>query len=258
MNLNKKHYAPLYFANPEHRITVCLIGCGGTGSHVLTNLARINYALEQLGHPGLLVWAIDPDTVSESNVGRQHFSNSDIGRYKSDVLIERINRFFNLNWISTPILFKSFDANITISCVDTISSRELVFNNFCKQDGFLISKTNYKPFDKPYYWLDFGNGNTFGQFILGSHRINQNGLKNTNGLLPTFFDYHSANQIKEDKNEPSCSMREALLKQDLFINSLLAQLGCNLLWKLLHDKVIDYHGGYLNIGTNNLKPIKIP
>ena len=62
------------------QVSVALVGCGGVGSQVLTGLARLHKALVSLGHPGgLHVTAFDPDTVSESNVGRQLFSPADVG-----------------------------------------------------------------------------------------------------------------------------------------------------------------------------------
>jgi hypothetical protein len=43
----------------------------------------------------------------------------------------------------------------------------------------------------------------------------------------------------------------------LFINSTLAQLGCNLLWKLLRECVLEYHGMFLNMDTLKTNPVKI-
>lgn len=61
----------------------------------------------------------------------------------------------------------------------------------------------------------------------------------------------------EEISAPSCSTREALLKQDLFINLILVSLGMNLLWKLFNDYKIDYHGGFINLQTMSMKPIKL-
>src|SRR5689334_2966599 len=76
------HYTEQYIINPPHPITINVIGCGGTGSQVLNSLARMNSALKALGHTGLYVRAVDPDKVTEANMGRQLFSMADVGTYK--------------------------------------------------------------------------------------------------------------------------------------------------------------------------------
>lgn len=45
----KVHFTDNYIINPQHPVTVHLIGAGGTGSQVLNALARIDYALYKLG-----------------------------------------------------------------------------------------------------------------------------------------------------------------------------------------------------------------
>ena len=54
-----------------------------TGSQVITNLARMSMALQALGHPGLHVTVFDPDTVSQANIGRQLFSETELGLNKA-------------------------------------------------------------------------------------------------------------------------------------------------------------------------------
>ena len=44
---------------------------------------------------------------------------------------------------------------------------------------------------------------------------------------------------------PNCSLARALSEQDLFVNSILAQLGCNILWKM--SSVDEHHGLLLNL-----------
>jgi hypothetical protein len=63
--------------------------------------------------------------------------------------------------------------------------------------------------------------------------------------------------VKEKDSGPSCSLAEALEKQDLFINSTLAQLGCNILWKMFRNGMIEYHGLYLNLSTMKVNPIGV-
>ena len=94
----KTHFTHNYITNPRHRVTVNLIGAGGTGSQVVGALARMDYALYKLGHPGLSVTIIDDDIVTEANIGRQLFSASDIGLSKANVLATRINSFYGTVW----------------------------------------------------------------------------------------------------------------------------------------------------------------
>lgn len=49
--MKKIHYTDRYLLNPHHPVTVFIIGAGGTGSQVTTNLARMSIALQALGHP---------------------------------------------------------------------------------------------------------------------------------------------------------------------------------------------------------------
>ena len=116
-----------------------------------------------------------------------------------------------------------------------------------------------QPYEDFFYWLDFGNTRTTGQVILGSVDFGQPASEQfkTVGRLPfvtELFDYAA---IDEQLSGPSCSLAQALQKQDLFINSTLAQLGCGLLWKLLRECMIEYHGIFLNLDTMKTNPLKI-
>lgn len=71
--MKRVHYIDNYLLNPQHPVTVNLIGAGGTGSQVLTCLARLDVTLRALGHPGLFVTLYDPDIVTDANIGRQLF-----------------------------------------------------------------------------------------------------------------------------------------------------------------------------------------
>ena len=58
-------------------------------------------------------------------------------------------------------------------------------------------------------------------------------------------------------NTPSCSLAEALAKQDLFINSSLANLGASLLWQLFREGMIFNRGFFLNLKEFRTLPLKI-
>ena len=115
-----KHITPTQFY--IHPVHVDLIGCGGTGSLVLSGLVRLHLAMKSLGHPyGLEVTAWDPDRVSQSNIGRQLYVESEVGLFKSDCLINRCNMHFGLAWKAEARKFYTkayYPAHsIIISCV---------------------------------------------------------------------------------------------------------------------------------------------
>lgn len=64
-------------------------------------------------------------------------------------------------------------------------------------------------------------------------------------------------QAQNDNNEPSCSLAQALEKQDLFVNATLASMGASLLWKLFREGMTAQRGFFLNLGTFRLEPIAL-
>lgn len=169
--MKRVHYTDSYLINPQHPVTVNLIGAGGTGSQVLTCLARLDITLRGLGHPGLFVTLYDPDIVTESNIGRQLFSISDVGLNKAQCLITRINNFFGNDWKAFPDIYpvilkdtrRDNLANITITCTDNIKSR-LNLWNILKA----VPISEYRSYDTPLYWMDFGNTQASGQVVMCS------------------------------------------------------------------------------------------
>lgn len=274
------HYTANYIVDPAHPVTINVIGCGGTGSQVLNSLARMHSALKALGHPGLFVKAIDPDKVSTANMGRQLFSPADVDAYKCVVLIGRINRFFGTDWEAIPLLYNSksgiLPANITISCVDTGAARKSIKEELMKyQDkkkrsnppvgnyGYYYQRApSVEPYQDPYYWMDFGNMMDRGQVVIGTvSKIDQpkNSEFDCKEVLPTVDKLHPDifKDNKKDDQGPSCSLAEALNKQDLFINTNLANMGLGILWKMFREMHIKYHGLYLNLQSMNVNPISI-
>ena len=252
MNL---HFADNYIINPRHRVTVDLVGAGGTGSQVISTLARIDYALYKLGHPGLYVTIHDDDIVTEANIGRQLFSATDVGLNKANVLATRINSFYGTDWEANPSRYDActgVHANITITCVDNVASRIQIGRGLRTKIGV--------DHQKALYWLDFGNQLDRGQVVLGTlGKIKQPKSKQYKTVceLKCVDQMFDLSKVDETESGPSCSLAEALRKQDLFINSFLAQTGCALLWKLLYEQCIDMQGAYVNLSTMKVNPIKI-
>lgn len=267
MKANKPlvHFVPEYFLNPVHRITVALIGAGGNGSQMLSALCRIDHALRALGQSGLHVTVYDPDTVEKPNVGRQLFTTGDLGQNKAECLVSRFNRLYGNDWEAVPESFKTNInnnyKNIIITCVDNVKTRKEIAKSFRKLDHPTPDKKVFDNYNEHYsfYWLDLGNAQRTGQAILGSNRIPQPESKeyDTIEYLPVLTEHFDYRRIKDKDSGPSCSMAEALSKQDLFINSVLVQTAASLLWSVLTDAAIDTRGFYINLDTYRTAPIKV-
>ena len=263
---NKIHFTDITLINPTNPVTVNLIGAGGTGSQVLTALARMNHALTKLNHAGLSVKLWDDDVITEANLGRQLFAESEMGLYKSVALINRANRFFGTNWKAETQKFQKDDlgklqnnmkSEIYISCVDSVKSR---FDIAEILNELKMDKSYYRNQCK--YWMDFGNSQFTGQVLLSTiGNIKQPNSEKYDTVVNLPFiteEFGELLKVSEaEDNSPSCSLAKALEKQDLFINSTLAQMGSSLLWNLFRNGLIENRGFFLNLKNFYSQPIKL-
>jgi PRTRC genetic system ThiF family protein len=266
-----KHPLPSSFSNQV--LQVALAGAGGNGSQMLGGLARLNIALTTLGHPGMQVTVFDPDIVTSANIGRQLFSPSDLGCSKAEVLVNRINCFYHLAWQAVPTKLTRASMrphsgwHFLIGCVDSASARREL--NRCRFQ----------------YWLDLGNSEQKGQVILGQtmeHNLGPSPAAQTarrfgrpmsrrelaednawdemkRHLLPNVLEVFPellSRQRKPDDG-PSCSLAEALERQDLFINQSVATFALQLLWQFIRQGGLDIHGFFINLQTGRVTPLPI-
>jgi len=226
---------------------VVVVGCGGTGSALIGGLPFLHQALLAAGQPGLQVIVADGDKVSTTNCVRQPFSESEIGLYKSVVLVNRINLFWGLNWqASTEYVTKDTrgKADIIISCMDTRAAR------------YQLTKSPL--FKECVYWLDFGNNADGGQFVLGQPKNSRN--RKTRGRLPTvaeLFPEIISPLLDNSDNLPACSAVEALERQEPFINQTLAYHALAMLARLFRHGEIAFHGGFVNLVNGRVAPQRI-
>ena len=255
----KAHFTAPELLNPTNPIEVCLIGAGGTGSQVLTALARMSHSLQALGHAGFQVSLWDDDIVTEANRGRQLFAECEVGLSKAAALITRCNRFFGTMWKTVNKPFGTQDnmrAAIYISCVDSAAARFAIAEALGQEDG----RQHYA--NVPRYWMDFGNGKDTGQVILstiGSVKQPKSEKFETVDTLPFVTEEFGEllRQSETHGDAPSCSLAEALEKQDLLINSALAQMGCSLLWQLFRNGLTTSRGCFLNLREFRASPLPL-
>ena len=262
----------------RRQVIVSLVGMGGSGSMMLTELGRIHTAMRALGHPGgLMVVAYDPDRVTDANRGRQMFAASDVGHYKATVLIHRVNAFFGTNWIARPSRIQDdpvkwqitgAPAHILVTCVDSGPKRAEI--------ATAVQSNIIRPF--PRYGLDLGNGADYGQVVLGEtpyfewspdrqaiegsqprtdpkpdRKADPAGwIQASAGRLPTVLDLYPELGEMEGNDTPSCSIAEALDRQDLFINRHMTTWAGTVLWKLFREGRLDYHAAWVNLSSGEV------
>lgn len=219
-------------------VRVHLAGCGGNGCHVLMGLCQLQKALQGLGHAGIEVTAFDPDAVSESNLGRQLFTESDLGQNKALALIHRLNIAFGLDWNAIPLVYRPHQAwpDLLISCVDSKQARAGIHDRI--RHGRL------------HYWMDLGNGADYGQVILGQAGQARKRLANVADLYPEMLEGY-------ENDAPSCSLAEALTHQELFVNRTLTAFALHLVWSMFRRGEITVTGCFLNLGTVTAVPIPL-
>ena len=209
--------------------SVVVVGAGGNGSIFITHLARIWQAWTKLGGKPFRISIYDPDVVTEANLARQVFCEADIGQYKALVLAQRIRAFVGVPVIPVAGKYTAGSDSVVVGCVDNLAARRTMQTVTAES-----------------YWLDLGNDAHSGQVVLGGHG------------LPTFFDVLPAmKKAKDPKSTPSCSMAEALSKQDLFINSTVATLGGHLLWQLMRHGGLNHHGYFVNLKEGIVLPLSV-
>jgi len=223
----------------RNTVRVAVIGCGGTGSAVISGLPHLHQALLAYGHgSGLDVTVFDGDRISATNCVRQPFSQSEIGLHKSVVLANRLNLFWGLDWQGVPERLdpkRRLDGvDIVIGCVDTRKARAAIAK--CAEDWSEVD-----------YWLDLGNNSDSGQFVLGEplnrrNRRRRLRLRTVSELFPEVIQ----GELDRD-GLPSCSAAEALDRQEPFVNPTLSNHALALLVRLFRYGTISYHGAFVGL-----------
>ena len=244
-----EHVPHVAWAN--RHIVVTVVGCGGTGAQVAMGLPYLHQALLAAGHPyGLRVFLVDGDTITETNCVRQPFARSEIGLYKTVVLINRLNLFWGVDWEAVPHFVHSGqdlpDSDFLISCVDTRAARATLAR---------IVSLKSRRF---HYWLDTGNLADHGQFVLGQPL--RRDRKDRSSRLPCVHElFPSIVHARADQRDrlPTCSAAEALERQEPYINSTVANHVLALLARVFRQGRIGYHGGFVNLATGQVSPLPI-
>ncbi|AOR78507.1 PRTRC system ThiF family protein [Novosphingobium resinovorum] len=245
----ERHLLPANFG--QRGIKVLLVGCGGNGAQMLMGLASLDAALREISSRWLDVTVVDDDVVTEANLGRQPFYRCDVGSSKARTLTERINLAHGLRWQAVhgraPEAIGLDNVDMLISCVDTASARRAL--------GAAMDASTSRV---PAYWLDLGNRAMDGQLLLGTpaRLYDRKGYVRLPTVLESFPELADEGMPEDDA--PSCSVAEALERQSLFINRVLASHALALLFDLLGRGSIGHAGAFINLVSGHTAPIALP
>lgn len=152
----------------EQDATIVMVGCGGTGSFLAEAVCRL-----LLGRTAQF-YLVDPDRAEPHNVARQSFDREDVGRFKAEVLAERLARRFGreVGYSVLPYdrelhaqVFRGSNSRLRllIGCVDNAGARRAIAATLDERSWTLDGSPL-----RPTWWLDCGNGRNSGQVLLGN------------------------------------------------------------------------------------------
>lgn len=209
--------------------TINVFGAGGTGSHLIAQLAVVAHALKETTGKQIKLTAYDFDTVSPRNVGRSDFITSDTDLEKTVVAISKANLGYGLNWRTGDVMYKRINpSHFTFICTDSAMSREEISGNtksICK---------NCEPDERPYYIFDIGNDKDFGQIVM----IDLNG---------TLRDIDRSGATSETIGTATCGERPLFAEQGLFINQFMSLLTAEMFWSFITQFNLEYNQVFANL-----------
>jgi PRTRC genetic system ThiF family protein len=150
---------------PYRHVHFWIVGCGGTGSFLVQLIARIARTLITTGK-SVKMTLVDPDHVERANTIRQCFCEAEIGYNKAQTLAARYSLAWNLDIEAVAEPFQSHWAadqygtlTILLGCVDRASGRRSLHE--------ALDYNRYQTTPR-IWWIDAGNGDRYGQVLIGS------------------------------------------------------------------------------------------
>jgi PRTRC genetic system ThiF family protein len=234
--------------------TITIVGCGGTGAAVARSVARMVYDMREARMHTPQVVLIDPDMVESTNIGRQMFTQADLGQPKALVLMRRFNLALGL---SMSAICEAVDAerhferwgNLIVGCVDNhLARRELA-----KVSGAI--------------WCDSGNHASTGQVVIGntgdralvSRQLD--GRDGKIGYLPHAGLLFPALLEPDAEAVPqpglSCAELVAARSQELTINDWMSVATAQYIYKLLHRQPITSFATFISSDGMSVRSVPI-
>jgi PRTRC genetic system ThiF family protein len=241
---------------PEAAATcIVQVGVGGTGSWLALALARILYHARQKGQ-AIRLALVDPDSVAESNVGRQLFSPAEIGVNKAEAMAFRLNLAMGLDITAVaapftaaimPWLYRQYQRQphysrvrfVLVGAVDNHQARQAMAAVVAGGEGSLWA-------------VDCGNARSNGQVLMGNLtdldqlRLDRLGL--CSGLPSPYIQEPGLLEPEPAEAAPlSCADLTLREEQSLLINAQVAAVAAQLIYDLVVTRTIRQYAVYFNL-----------
>ncbi len=236
--------------------TLTIVGCGGTGAAVARSVARMVYDMREARMHTPRVVLIDPDRVERHNVGRQLFSEADVGQPKAQVLMRRFNLALGLSMtaICEPVdAERHFErwGNLIVGCVD---------NHLARQTLAQVSDA---------VWVDAGNHASAGQVVIGNTGERDRVLRQLDGrdgkvgylphaglLFPALLE-PDADAEPTPQPTQSCAELVAARSQELLVNDWMAVATAQYIYKLLHRQPLTSFATFISSDGMSVRSVAI-
>jgi PRTRC genetic system ThiF family protein len=255
------------------RVTVLLVGAGGTGSFAAHILAQLAGWARGAGLD-MRLYFIDPDEVEHKNLVRQNFCRAEVGRPKAFTLAWRYNAAFGLDIVplKAPFSAKMLDLAQPATTVHTRALTIVVgaVDNYRARAGIaraitarLEQQQQSGQGDGGLWWIDAGNERESGQVLLG------NSLEPQPLISPLGYCTHlplphirEPGLVRRPPGRPvdddlSCADLTLRQEQGAMVNRTAANLIGVYLSRLLQSRDLDSMGAFFNLRTLALENMPI-
>lgn len=244
-----------FFKNSKRIQKVIVVGCGGTGSHVIPNILRLLLGVEIRFRPEICL--IDGDSIERKNILRQNFIQIDLGQNKAEVLARRYSTAFGIPITAIPEfsdnknnvlgkVIKESDNICVIGCVDSPNGRRHIRSTIKR----------YKK--KDIIWIDSGNEEKSGQVVMGYRTTDETDIIKRENIsshgigmfsLPYITDVYPEIMNTRDKarSELSCDELAEVAPQAMMANVTAANLILNYYNALLYEIPLNNFGTAFSI-----------
>ena len=85
-------------------------------------------------------------------------------------------------------------------------------------------------------------------------------MKSCPSYLPHVLDLYRGIMEEESQRPyqgPSCSLQEALTRQDLFVNQWMATCALEVIWRMFRYGQVKVHGAFVNLNTMTVRALPV-